>query len=114
MITSYKITKKMLKGMAVDMYIELKAYTKIQGNLQFHVSDVYLSAEDYEFWHQALEKRIRKETKDRGWTEKDISVAVGWESLNSSPNSYLGEAIKPGYVLVDDERHARTIKTKKV
>jgi len=94
-----KLTKKMLKMHPADLLVELGAYNKEKKRV--YPSEVYLSKKDCKTLRNVLTKQAKKEyaylSKNR------LKSLIGMEWLNYGLNETLVDAIKPGYVLVDED-----------
>ncbi len=64
-------------------------------------SDVYLSKKDYKSLEDTVRKMAKKEMP--GATKVYINKQVSWEMLGYGPNESLGDAIKDGFALIDEE-----------
>jgi hypothetical protein len=89
---------KIRKSWLNDASLLLKKVGALQGNQAFP-SDVYISEEDY----KTLEYATTQFGKKMGFRGDRLKSAVGFELLNLGPNTLLAKALKPGYVLVDDD-----------
>jgi hypothetical protein len=75
--------------------------------------DVYCSKEDMKKMTQAITKAFKKEYP--GLQNSALKAAVGMYLLNYSPNTSVSEAVRSGYVLVDNDSIAFQIEaTKKI
>ena len=63
--------------------------------------NVYCSKQDLKKMTAAITKAFKKEYP--GLNPKEIQASVGMHMLNLSPNSSLGDVIKSGYVVIDEE-----------
>lgn len=73
-------------------------------------NDVYCSKEDMKKMTSEITKLFKKEFS---WsTTKKIKTSVAMHMLNLSPNESLADAVRPGYVLVDDESIAAQLSDK--
>lgn len=65
-------------------------------------SHVHMSYQDYTELTRNLRRKVRK-LLGRYATKQSVNQAVSLELLQFGPSTVLGEAVRPGYVLVDTE-----------
>jgi len=87
----------------------LKAVGAVVG-YQAYPSDVYVSKEDYKSMVKATIKMFRKEYPYMKPSSTKLRASIGVHLLNLGPNETLGDAIKPGYVLVDEDSIKEAVK----
>jgi hypothetical protein len=95
-----KLTKRMLKMHPADLLVKIGAVDK--DKKQAYPGDVYFSREDYQELKKNLKESAKKESEFRPSTKR-LAYIVSVELLNYGPNESLGDAIRPGWALVDEE-----------
>jgi len=96
---SIKLNKSLLKKHPADILVELGAVDKEKK--QGYPGHLYFSAQDYKELRNNVTKLAKKERPYA--PSKSIQATVGWVLLDYGPNESLGDAIKPGYALIDEE-----------
>lgn len=92
-----KLKKSWLKKSPLDL---LRALGAVQlDKREAYPEKVYMSKEDYAKLRKNTMKLYRQEYGSL--SSNALRNAVGMELLNFGPNQSLGNAIKPGYVLVE-------------
>lgn len=95
-----KLTKKMLRMHPADLLIELGAINNGDFPRTFP-QHVYISKEDYKLLKKNLIDKVKKR-RGRVFNKID-AFSVNADLFNFGPNQNLEDAIRPGYVLVDEE-----------
>lgn len=81
----------------------------LKNNIAFP-SDVYASKEDIKKMTKEITKLFKKEYPYIN--PKKLKTSIAMHMLNLSPNESLADAVRPGYVLVDDESIATQLSDK--
>lgn len=91
-----KVTTKDLK----DTRKLLQKAGAINGNIAYP-EHVYISKEDAKIVKKNLTNLVKKEYPNL--MKSKVTMTVGMEWLNLGPNQSLENAVRPGYILVDED-----------
>ena len=92
-----KLRQSDLKKPVEDLLRKLGA---VKGKLAFP-NCVYMNTNDYKVLTRNMVLHVKKAYPNL--RKNKVDYTVGMIMLNLGPNTSLGDAIKPGYVLIDEE-----------